>query len=324
MLDFTIILVVAASLSVILVVVGLALALSSPRAAVMGRLGKATATAGDVTGQPAAKAGLKEDFLWVLGQLGRLSPRKSSLKEIQLNLIKADVMMRAEEYIGLTLLTAAVSYTVIFLLSGSVLFSLLGALFGLILPGIIVNSKKGKRSRDMTDQLPEALNIISSGLRAGFSFPQAVSVVVREIEGPLTTEFSRVLRENRLGKPMDEALNDMLGRIENDDVEMLVTALLIQRQVGGNLAEVLDGISHTIRERVRIKGEIRALTAEGRLSAIILSLLPVAMALLLFIINPEYMVTMIQEPIGIVMIIGAVFLQLVGMYFIRKIVAIDV
>lgn len=323
MFDLTTIFVAAASLSVILVVTGLVLALSSPRTAVMGRLEKATA--GEVTiDQRVKKAGLKEDFLWVLGQLGRLSPRKSRLQEIQGNLIKADVMMRAEEYIGLVILIVIGFYTIAFLLFNSIILGFVGGLLGLILPGLVVNTKKNKRSQAMTDQLPESLNIISSGLRAGFSFPQAVSVVIREIEGPLTTEFSRVLRENRLGKPMDEALKDMLGRIENEDVEMLVTALLIQRQVGGNLAEVLDGISHTIRERVRIKGEIRSLTAEGRLSAIILSLLPVAMALLLFIINPEYMITLIQEPIGIVMLIAAVVLQLVGMYFIRKIVAIDV
>lgn len=324
MFDLTFVLVAAASLSVILIVVGLALALSSPRAAVMDRLGKATAAAEDVTGQPAAKADLKEGFLWVLGQLGRLSPRRSSLQEIQTDLIKAGIMMRAEEYIGLTLLTGAIAYTVIFLLSGSIFFGLLGALFGLILPGIIVNSKKGRRSRAMTDQLPEALNIIASGLRAGFSFPQALSVVVREMEGPLSLEFSRLLRENRLGKPMDDALNDMFGRIENDDLELLITALLIQRQVGGNLAEVLDNISHTIRERVRIKGEIRSLTAEGRMSAIILMLLPVAVALILTILNPDYILTLVREPIGIFMIIGAVIMQIIGVFFIRKIVAIDV
>jgi len=123
---------------------------------------------------------------------------------------------------------------------------------------------------------------------------------------------------------MDDALNDMFGRIENDDLELLITALLIQRQVGGNLAEVLDNISHTIRERVRIKGEIRSLTAEGRMSAIILMLLPVAVALILTILNPDYILTLVREPIGIFMIIGAVIMQIIGVFFIRKIVAIDV
>jgi len=317
-----IILVVAASLSVILIVTGIVLTVTSPRAAVIGRLGKATG--GELAGQPEEKPGLKEDFLWVLGQLGRLSPRKGGVQEIQKNLVKAQVMMRAEEFIGLTLLVGVGTYTVVFLLSESILFGIIAGVIALNVPGMLVNSKKHKRSRAMTDQLPESLNIISSGLRAGFSFPQALQVVVREIEGPLSTEFSRLLRENRLGKPMDDALKDLLERIENDDLELLVTALLIQRQVGGNLAEVLDGISHTIRERVRIKGEIRTMTAEGRMSAIILSALPVGVALILSVLNPEYVSTLIREPIGIAMIIGAVIMQLIGIFFIRKIVEIDV
>jgi len=316
------ILIAAASLSVFLVVAGVLLTVFSPRTAVLGRLDKAAG--GGVTGQMEKKEGLREDVLWVLGQLSRVVPRRSSLREIQMNLIKADLMMRAEEYIGLTLLAAVGGYAIIFLVSNNIFLGLLGGVITLFLPGVMVNMKKKKRSAGMTEQLPEALNIISSGLRAGFSFPQAVSVVVREMEGPLTTEFSRLLRENRLGKPMDEALQDLIGRIENEDLEMLVTALLIQRQVGGNLAEVLDSISHTIRERVRIKGEIKSLTAEGRMSAVILSLLPVAVAVIISMLNPEYIATLIEEPIGIFMIIGAVIMMFIGILFIRKIVAIDV
>ncbi len=320
MLD--IILIVAASVSVFFIAAGVLLTVFSPRAAVIGRLNKATG--GEVVEPAVKKEGLQEDFLWVLDQLSRVMPRKHRLKEIQNKLIKAHVLMRAEEYIGLTLLTGVAFYTVIFLLSESILLGILSALIGLKIPGLVINSKIKKRSMAMTDLLPEALNIIANGLRAGFSFTQAVAVVVREMEGPLTVEFSRVLRENRLGKPMDEALHDMLLRIENDDVEMLITALLIQRQVGGNLADVLDGISHTIRERVRIKGEIRTLTAEGRLSAIILSLLPVTVALVISLLNPGYIVTLIVEPLGIFMIIGAVIMQIIGVLFIRKIVAIEV
>ena len=318
-----IILIVAAAVSVVLIFTGLVLTVFSPRAAVMGRLEKA-AGAGEAAGQAAKKTGIKEDFLWVLGRIGRLPARGSRLQEIQSNLVKADIMMRAEEYLGLVMLVAVVVYLVIFLTMGSVLVGILAGAFSLFIPGIMVNMKKRKRSEAMTDQLPEALNIISSGLRAGFSFPQAISVVVRELEGPLPTEFARLLRENRLGKPMDDALNDLLARIENDDLEMLISALLIQRQVGGNLAEVLDSISHTIRERVRIKGEIRSLTAEGRLSAIILLLLPPGMAVLLYVINPGYISTLVEGLIGIIMIVGAVLLMGLGIIVIRKIVDIDV
>lgn len=320
----TTLLIIGAFFSVTLIAVGLYMSIFSSRAVVLGRLGKATAAETGTLSAAEEKESLKEDFLWVLGQLGRVAPGKGKLQVIQANLVKAQVFMRAEEFVGLTILVGAGFYALFFLLSDSIPLGIIGALIGLKLPGAMINSRKKKLSLAMTEQLPEALNIISSGLRAGFSFPQAVSIVVREMEPPLASEFSRVLKENRLGKPMDDALLALLDRIENDDLELLVTALLIQRQVGGNLAEVLDSISHTIRERVRIKGEIRTLTAEGRLSAIILSLLPIAVALMIVVLNPGYMTVLIEEPIGIAMIIGALIMQFIGILIIRKIVAIDV
>ena len=323
MIDITIILITAASVSVFFIVTGLLMTVFSPRAAVLSRLDKATAVVETTEGQ-AKKTGLKEDFMWVLGRVGRLLTRGSKLQEIQGNLVKANVMMRAEEYIGLVMLVAVAVYLVVFLLSGSAIVGILAGAVSLFLPGMIVNMKKKKRSAVMTNQLPEALNIISSGLRAGFSFPQALSVVNREMEGPLTQEFSRVLRENRLGKPMDDALHDLMARIDNDDLDMLITALLIQRQVGGNLAEVLDNISHTIRERVRIKGEIRSLTAEGKLSAIVISIMPVGVALILSIANPEYISLLIEETLGLVLIGVAVIMQVVGFIITWKIVDIDI
>ena len=320
----TLLLTIGAALAVFLIIVGFTLSVFSSRSVVLKRLGRAAIESDGTAVQADDKTSLKEDFLWVLGLLGRLVPRKGRFSEIQANLIRAQVFMRAEEFVGLTLLVGGAFYLVIVLISNSVPLGIAGALVGLYLPGVMVNSKKKKRSLAMTEQLPEALNIISSGLRAGFSFPQAVSIVVREMEPPLATEFSRILRENRLGKPMDEALTGLLDRTENDDLELLVTALLIQRQVGGNLAEVLDSISHTIRERLRIKGEIRTLTAEGRLSAIILSFIPFGVAGAIFLLNPTYLYSLIYEPIGIVMIIIAAIMQIIGMLIIRKIVAIDV
>jgi tight adherence protein B len=124
-------------------------------------------------------------LLWLLGKLGRVVPRRGGPGEIQSNLIKAQIFMRAEEFIGLTLVIGAALYFLFYLLSSSVLLGVAAGLIGLFVPGVLVNSKKKKRSRAMTEQLPEALNIISNGLRAGFSFPQAVSIVVREMEPPL-------------------------------------------------------------------------------------------------------------------------------------------
>jgi tight adherence protein B len=318
------ILIVGAALSVFLIVVGIYQAFFNPRLAVINRLGKATADVGGPAEQVVRNNGLREYLLWVLGKLGRIAPRRARLEEIQANLIRANVFMRAEEFVGLTLVVGVLVYIVFYLLTKSVLIGIFAGLISLFIPGVVINSKKNKRMLAITNQLPEALNIISSGLRAGFSFPQAVSIVVREMQPPLAFEFSKVLRENRIGKPMDDALNDLLDRIENDDLELLVTALLIQRQVGGNLAEVLDGISHTIRERVRIKGEIRTLTAEGRLSAIVLISVPLVVAGAILLLNPGYIIPLIQEPVGLIMIASAVILQIIGIFFIRKIINIDI
>jgi tight adherence protein B len=321
---FNTLLIIGAFLSVFLIVVGFCQAFFNPRMAVVDRLEKATAVAGGLSEQKTTNVGLRQNLLWVLGKLGRVVPRRARLDEIQKNLIKAQIFMRADEFVGLTLVIGLAGFMIIYLPSNSVILGFFGGMIGLYLPGMLVNVKKKKRNAAMTVQLPDALGIISSGLRAGFSFPQAVSIVVREMEPPLSTEFSQILRENRIGKPMDDALNGLLERTENDDLELLVTALLIQRQVGGNLAEVLDSISHTIRERVRIKGEIKTLTAEGRMTAVILSLLPLCVAGAIALLNPGYIVTLVEEPIGLLLIGVAIILQVIGVFFIRKIVAIDV
>ena len=176
----------------------------------------------------------------------------------------------------------------------------------------------------MNQQLPEALSIMSNGLRAGYSFPQAMEVVSREMEPPIAQEFGRVIMENRLGKPMEEALLDLSTRTDNEDIDLAVTAMLIQRQVGGNLAEILDKIEHTIRERVRIKGQIRVMTAQQRFSAMIVLLLPPGMFAIIYVMNPDYILTLVREPIGYLLLGAALLLQIIGVFIISRIVNIEV
>ncbi|HHX77511.1 MAG TPA: secretion system protein, partial [Firmicutes bacterium] len=166
--------------------------------------------------------------------------------------------------------------------------------------------------------------IIANGLRAGYSFPQAMDVVAREMEPPIAEEFNRVIRDNRLGKTMEEALKELTERNDNEDLDMIVTALLIQRQVGGNLAEILDKIENTIRERVRIKGEIKTLTAQQRMSAAIIVLLPFAVTGIIYLMNPDYIMTLFRQPLGLIMVAVALVFQSLGIFMIRKIVNIDV
>jgi len=310
-------------LTVFLLVLAVHQRFFASRVMVLQRLDNATTEV--VTGrEQASSPGMRVGLLRLMGHLGRAVPGMKNLKDTQANLIKARFFMKAEEFVGLTIVVGIFICLAIFLMTGSLLVGVIAGVLGLKLPGLLVDTRKKKISDAITRELPEALSIVTNGLRAGFSFPQALSVVCREMDGPLADEFSRVLRENQLGKPMGEALGDLQERTDNDDLNLMVSALLINRQVGGNLAEVLDNISHTIRERVRIKGEIQTLTAEGRISAVILSLLPVAVAGMIMVINPGYVSTLVQEPLGIIMIVLAIILQIIGIFVIRSMINLEV
>ncbi len=167
--------------------------------------------------------------------------------------------------------------------------------------------------------------MLVNSLRAGYSILQAMEAVAEEMAPPASEEFRRVVREVQLGVSMEDALNNLLRRVPSDDLDLMVTAMNIQREVGGNLAEVLDSISFTIRERVRIQGEIRALTAQGRYSGYIVSLLPVLVAFLIYLINPTFILPMFQDRIcGWPMLGIAILGVLVGNYVIQRIVNIEV
>ena len=173
-------------------------------------------------------------------------------------------------------------------------------------------------------QLGDALIIIANSLRTGYSFMQAMDMVAREMKPPISSEFSRTVKEMNLGTTTEIALGNMAKRIDSEDLDLVFTAVLIQRQVGGNLSEVLDNIARTIRERVRIRGEIRTLTAQGRMSGLIVGLLPVAMGFVIYLLNPEYIRVLFSHPIGRLMLIAATVSQVIGIILIRRIVDIEI
>jgi tight adherence protein B len=202
-----------------------------------------------------------------------------------------------------------------------------GLLLGLVAgysPVIYAKRKVKRRTRAFDRQLGDMLAIMSNSLKTGYSFLQAVQMIAGDMAPPIADEFERMLREIRMGIPTEEALVSLNERVQSQDFDLIVTAIVIQRQIGGNLAEILDSIADTIRERVRIQGEIKALTAQGRFSAIIFMILPVGIAALLYTINPEYVGQLFTNPIGWVMIGLGVIGQVIGGVIIRKIVTIEV
>ena len=208
---------------------------------------------------------------------------------------------------------------------------LIGVVVGFFLPRFYVKRRQGGRLNSFNKQLPDTITLLANALRAGSSFLQAIELVVRESRPPISTEFQRVIREVNLGLPFEQALENMVRRVESEDLDLMATAISIQYQVGGNLAEILDSIAYTIRERVRIKGEIRTLTAQQRISGYVVAFLPIGLSGLLFVIAPGFMDPMFDPavnvsgiPTGMVLIGVGLTMMFIGFMAIRKIVDIEV
>lgn len=246
------------------------------------------------------------------------------MEKIRTKLLQAYIKMKPEEFIAISITLGILIGAILFLQGRNALLFILGFTIGFKVPDVFVGNIKKKRSQMLNKQLPQALSIISNGLRAGFSFTQAMNVASKDLETPISDEFSKVLRDNSLGKPLDEALENLTKRTDDEDLDMLVTALLIQRQVGGNLAEVLDTISETIRERVKLKGEIRTLTSQGKMEAWVIGVLPVGIAAIIAVINPSYIKPLFNHPVGLAMLGAAVIMMGIGIFILTRLVDVKV
>jgi tight adherence protein B len=238
-------------------------------------------------------------------------------------LAQADIPLRAGELVALQMAAVVLFPLLSLYYFGSFVLAMIMAFSGAALPVLLVRNSKLRRRRKFSDQLGEALPVMSSSLRAGFSLLQTLDAMQQEAVPPLAGEFRQTLREIKYGLPTEEALKNMARRVRCDDLDLVITAINIQHQVGGNLAEVLDNITHTIRERIRIKGEVRTLTAQGRISGTIVALLPLALAAFLMIVNPTYLSVLFRHPLGLTLTGAAIVSGVVGAILIKKIVNIE-
>jgi tight adherence protein B len=253
------------------------------------------------------------------------------------DLARADLRLKPSEFlaiwggsiVGVPLIMAALS--VVLPTLGNPLFLLIGAFVGFFIPRLWLNRRKGSRLNAFNKQLPDTITLLANALRAGSSFLQAIELVVRESRPPISTEFARVIREVNLGLPFDQAMENMVRRVKSEDLELMATAITIQHQVGGNLAEILDSIAFTIRERVRIKGEINTLTAQQRMSGYVVGFLPIGLAGFLFIAAPKFIepmfdprASLIGLPAGVIVLGIGGFMMFIGFMLIRRIVDIEV
>lgn len=269
-------------------------------------------------------AGKKVDWKEMFRDASKVFAAKSYTRIMEQELVRAAIPLRGEEFILLNLLAMTAGGLLLLLLTRNPILASLGVITGYILPRMAVKRAKQKRTQKFNAQIGDALTIMANSLRAGFSFVQAMEMVAKEMPPPISDEFSRTLREMNLGTPTDEALGNITGRIQSDDLDLVMTAVMIQRQVGGNLSEVLDNISHTIRERIRIKGEIKTLTSQGRISGMIIGFLPVAIGVLLAVINPSYIGKLFNNSVGLGMLFAGGISQLIGVALIKKTVDIKI
>ncbi len=248
---------------------------------------------------------------------------------ISQELAQADIKFKPGEYTAILIisifLTAGFGF---FFGSGtgqmttSLLFGLGGGVLGAYIPKIVVRRQQDKRLKAFNDQLSDMLTLMVNGLRAGFATMQSIEAVSKQLPAPISTEFRRVIQEMQLGLSMEESLENLLRRIPSPDLDLVITAMNVQREVGGNLAEILETISHTIRERIRIKGEIKTITTQVVYSGRFLSFLPIILSGVLWMLSKEYMMEFFLEPLwcgasllgcsGILIILGYVVMNKIG------------
>jgi tight adherence protein B len=244
---------------------------------------------------------------------------------IAAHLARADVKLTSGEYVILNFTSILGFFLIGYLLFHKNLFlGIAAGVAGFYAPSIYLKIQQRRRLNAFNNQLGDTINLLANSLRSGYSLLQSMETVSRELPRPISVEFARVVREIGLGLSNEQAMNNMLRRIQSDDLDLMLTAVNVQHEVGGNLAEILEIIGYTIRERVRIKGEIRVLTAQGMISGYVISFLPVALSLILYLMNPDYMGAMFQELCGWIMVGVAVTGIVTGFIAVQKIVRIEV
>lgn len=260
-----------------------------------------------------------ELFLSKLSRIGFIGKIYQKNKD---TLTKAHLPLRPEELFGISVLLSGAVGILLYLFKVPVFIVIIVMLILYMIPGLYVRMAKVSRGKKLNNQLPEALSILSNGLRAGLSFTQSMLVAGKEMEDPIAFEFNKIVRDNSLGKPIDEALSDFSKRTEDEDIDIFVTAILIQRQVGGNLSEILDVLANTIRDRIKLRGDIKTITAQSKMSAVVVGSIPFVLALILNLLNPEFMLPLFNTLIGNILIGVVLTMQTIGVLILVKIIKV--
>jgi tight adherence protein B len=286
-------------------------------------------TAGATTLPPATgfRDSLNRLFQPAADRVGRGDSKKGK-PSVSEQLQRADLRLRTSEFLmiqlGSTVLFVLIAIVRFGLPLGGLIQTIVAGVIGYLVPSFYVKYRINKRLKAFNNQLGDTLTLLSNAIKAGYSFAQAIDTVAKNAVAPIADEFGRAVREMNLGGSPDEALQNITKRIVSADFDLVATAYSIHRTVGGNLAEILDNIAYTIRERVRIKGEIATLTAQARASGTLITFLPIVLAAFMYFVTPTYFRPMFESIVGWILLVIGGFMIFVGNLIIRRVVAIEV
>jgi tight adherence protein B len=249
---------------------------------------------------------------------------KEKNTKLEISLARSGLPLKPEEYVLFQWILTIFFGCLFVLFTGNWFFFVIGGILGFLFPKRYVRKKERDRVAKFNEELPDMITTIIGSLRAGFSFPQALKTVIDEATSPIKDEMESVLKEMQYGRSLEDSFNDLKERMPSEDLDLMIQAILIQRQVGGNLATVLDKIVETIRDRTKIHRQISTLTAQGRLSGIVVGLLPIILGFVIYLIQPTYIGTLFHNPIGLILLIAGIISGIIGFIMIKKITTIEV
>mgnify|MGYP001429973692 CR=1 FL=1 len=314
----------AGVLAVIILIMGIISLRSERQEEIEDRLGRYTSEYGSLLTEYEDQQDQVDEPSLLTQRLDKALADREFAKRWRVQLARADLKLTVAEYFSLHIITGIGAAVVGLILFGTPIGGGIAGIAGLFIPRFYVARKQSQRLHAFQDQLPDTLSLWVNALRSGYSVLQAMEAISKESPEPTATEFKRVVQEVQLGIPMEDALDHLLARLPNDNMDLVNTAVNIQREVGGNLAEILESIGHTIRDRVKLDGEIRVLTSQGRITGWVISLLPIVLTVFLYFVSPSYMGGMVENRMcGWPMLGCGLGLIGTGAAIIQKIVKID-
>lgn len=244
-------------------------------------------------------------------------------EKLRETLIMSGIHLRPEEFLGLWVGLTIILVIIAIILNKGAIFKIGALIAGIILPPIVISKKREQQLERFDVQLGETIMIISNSLRGGFTFEQSLAAVSKDLPDPIGSEFRKIVREIELGEKLETTMGEVAEKMESEDMKLMNTAIAIQRQVGGNLADVLDNIGETIRERITMKKNIKTLTSQGEISGKVIAVLPVILIVMISLVNPEYMEPMFNTTLGYVLLGLSAFLEITGYIIIKKLINIE-